>query len=242
MTDLLSRVLFRDHLVIILNKPAGLAVHSGPRGKASLEDDFDQLRFGLPRLPALAHRLDADTSGCLVLGRHPKALRKLGRIFSEGLARKTYLAITTSPPPATKGIIDHPLLKISSKAGGWKMIVSPKGKSAITDYRVLDSWDGHHLLELHPRTGRTHQIRVHLAEIGCPILGEPKYDPALKASAPAHKDRDSAQPSNDQKLYLHARRIELPLYADRPLIDIRAPLPDHFKMLINQYDQSHLSF
>ena len=210
--DLLSRVLYRDGLVIVLDKPAGLPVHQGPSGGPSLEDHFDQLRFGLPRLPALAHRLDADTSGCLVLGRHPKALRRLGRLFREGHVEKTYLALTTAVPERPMGRIAAPLLKQSSSRRGWRMIVDPAGKAAITDYKVLSAHDGLACVALRPRTGRTHQIRVHLAHIGCPILGDAKYG-----------DPDAAS-----RLHLHAARIGLPLYPSRAPVNVAAPLPPHF--------------
>ncbi len=212
--DLLSRVLFRDGLIIVLDKPAGLPVHQGPSGGPSLEDHFAQLRFGLPRLPALAHRLDADTSGCLVLGRHPKALRRLGRLFREGRVEKTYLALTAGVPERPRGRIDVPLLKQSNPRKGWRMIVDPAGKPAITDYRLLSARDGLAFLALTPKTGRTHQIRVHLAHIGCPILGDAKYgDPdALRGS----------------RLHLHAARLRLPLYPRRAPVDVAAPLPPHF--------------
>lgn len=211
--DLLPRVLYRDGLVVIVDKPAGIPVHRGPSGKPSLEDSFDQLRFGLPRLPSLAHRLDADTSGCLVLGRHPKALRKLGRIFSEGLAEKTYLAVIEGRPPADGGRIDLPLLKVSSREGGWHIIVDEGGKTSVTDYRLLGGDDAVSLLELNPRTGRTHQIRVHLAALGCPILGESRYA--------------TVRGGNPHPLHLHAARIRLPLYPSRDDIDVSAPLSDH---------------
>ncbi|GER08170.1 RNA pseudouridine synthase [Iodidimonas muriae] len=219
MLDLAPLVLFHDQLIIVLNKPAGIPVHVGPSGKDCLEDYFDQIRFGLPRLPALAHRLDADTSGCLVLGRHPKALRRLGRIFSQGQAQKTYLAITKNRPEQTEGRIDLPLLKVSSKAKGWRMQVDEAGKPSITEYRVLGGQDGRYLLEMSPLTGRTHQIRVHLAALGCPILGEPKY---------ADRDQDESH------LHLHSRRIRLPLYANKGEIDVIAPLPKHFEKALNR--------
>jgi 23S rRNA-/tRNA-specific pseudouridylate synthase len=121
-------VLFRDGLMLIVNKPPGVPVHAGPSGGPSLEDTFDALRFGLPRPPALAHRLDQDTSGCLVLGRHPKALRRLGTLFSEGRVGKTYWAVTRGRPASDRGRIDFPLLKTSSAKKGWRMVVDESGK------------------------------------------------------------------------------------------------------------------
>src|SRR5215475_4444090 len=96
--EIQARVLHRDGLILVIDKPAGLAVHAGPSRAPNLEECFDALRYGLPRPPALAHRLDADTSGVLVLGRHPKALRKLGRLFSEGRAAKVYWAAVEGVP------------------------------------------------------------------------------------------------------------------------------------------------
>lgn len=208
--DLESRVLYRDGLILVIDKPAGIAVHSGPSGKPALEDSFDRLRFGLPRLPALAHRLDAGTSGCLVLGRHPKALRRLGRIFSQGLAEKTYLALTCGVPEAPSGRIDAPLSKVSTRAAGWRIVVDPEGKLAATRWRVLAAGAGCALLEATPETGRTHQIRVHLAHLGWPILGDRSYGGGEEAP-----------------MCLHAARIRLPLYPDKPPVDISAPLPPH---------------
>lgn len=206
-------MLYRDGLVLILDKPAGLPVHAGPGGGPHLEQCFDQLRFGLPNPPALAHRLDRDTSGCLVLGRHAKALRLLGRIFAEGRAHKTYWAVVRGAPPASSGLVTLPLRKLTLKAG-WRMVVHGEGQHAETEYRVMGAAPGISWLELHPRTGRTHQIRVHLAELGCPIVGDPLYgvDPGRAPSGPLH---------------LHARSIELPVKPDRPPIQATSPVPPH---------------
>lgn len=212
--DLLPRVLFRDSRIIILDKPAGIAVHKGPANKPSLEDYFGQLRFGLPRLPALAHRLDADTSGCLVLGRHPKALRRLGRLFSQGQVSKTYLAITKVRPSPQTGRISLPLLKTSTREDGWRMVVDPAGKPSVTDYKLLASREEFHLVKLTPLTGRTHQLRVHLSEMCWPIFGEPRY---AKLGNPA------------LPLCLHSWKISIPLYADSEQVTACAPLPPHFE-------------
>ena len=115
-----ARLLYRDGLMLVLDKPAGVAVHRGPKGGASLEDDFDALRFGLPRKPALAHRLDRETAGCLVLGRHHKALEKLGLLFKQGKIAKTYWAIVAGAPEAESGA-DRPAARPArrrSAAGG----------------------------------------------------------------------------------------------------------------------------
>jgi tRNA pseudouridine32 synthase/23S rRNA pseudouridine746 synthase/23S rRNA pseudouridine1911/1915/1917 synthase len=197
--------------MLIVDKPAGVAVHAGPGGGASLEDGFDALRFGLPRPPALAHRLDRDTSGCLVLGRHRKALAKLGRLFASGAVEKLYWAVVDGAPPADAGCVALALRKVTSKAG-WRMVADPNGLAAVTDYRVLGRTRGSTWLELRPRTGRTHQIRVHCSALGCPVAGDPVYGDA-----------------RGRPLHLHARAVTVPLYANRPPITATAPVPAHLR-------------
>jgi RNA pseudouridylate synthase len=130
------RVLYRDALMIVIDKPAGMAVHRGPKGGASLEDFFEHLRFGLPRAPALAHRLDRDTSGCLVLGRHRKALAHLGALFKHGRVAKTYWAIVEGGPDAPEGEIELALGRLDATRGWW-MQPDPKGLPAKTRWKVL---------------------------------------------------------------------------------------------------------
>lgn len=209
--DMDARLLYRDGLILIIDKPAGLPVHKGPGGGPTLEDSLDALRFGLPKPPHLAHRLDRDTSGCLVLGRHAKALRRLGRIFSQGRAGKTYWAVVEGVPAQPQGRIDLGLKKRSTAARGWWMETAADGQQAVTDYRLMGAGDGFAWLELAPRTGRTHQIRVHLAAIGHPILGDPVYG------------------KGEGAMQLHARAISLPLYENKPPVTAAAPPPAHMR-------------
>lgn len=202
-------VLYRDGLMLVIDKPAGIPVHAGPGGGVTVEDWARHLSFGLPRPPALAHRLDRDTSGCLILGRHPKALRKLGRLFQDGRVGKTYRAIVAGTPPAPGGRIDSPLAKIDRKGGGWTMAVRKDGQTSVTDYRVIAGAHGLTFLELAPVTGRTHQLRVHLAHLGCPIVGDTLYG--------------AGEPGG---LMLHAARLSIPLYPSRAPITVEAPMPD----------------
>jgi RluA family pseudouridine synthase len=212
--QLLARLLYRDALMLIIDKPAGLAVHPGPKGGPNLEDLLDGLRFGLPRRPELAHRLDRDTSGCLVLGRHHRALRRLGRLFAAGRVDKTYWAVVEGAPPEAHGRIDLPLGR-RNRERGWWMKVDPAGQPSTTDYRVLGRAGHFTWLELHPLTGRTHQLRVHLAALGCPVRGDPIYGHAQPAVA------------ERPRLHLHACAIAVPLYANRPPIVAAAPPPAH---------------
>jgi tRNA pseudouridine32 synthase/23S rRNA pseudouridine746 synthase/23S rRNA pseudouridine1911/1915/1917 synthase len=207
---LAARVLYRDGLILVIDKPAGIAVHPGPGGGPDLESGFGALRFGLPYPPALAHRLDRDTSGCLVLGRHPKALRRLGALFAGGRVEKIYWAVVHGAPADAEGRIETGLKKLI-RATGWRMVADPEGQRAVTEYRVLGAAGGRAWLELRPRTGRTHQIRVHCAALGCPVVG----------------DRVYGRPESAGPLLLHARAIALPLYPARPPIEVTAPVPPH---------------
>jgi tRNA pseudouridine32 synthase/23S rRNA pseudouridine746 synthase len=198
--------------MLVLNKPAGIAVHPGPKGGDSLEAHFDSLRFGLPRVPALAHRLDRETSGCLVLGRHRKALQKLGSLFKAGRIDKTYWAVVEGVPDAEAGTIDLALGRRDATRGWW-MQVDPAGQDAVTEWRVLGRRDGRSWLELKPRTGRTHQIRVHCAALGWPLVGDGIYG-----------DRAAAEGTI---LNLLARRVAVPLYPSRAPVEVEAPVPDH---------------
>ena len=134
--EMLSRVLYRDGLMLVIDKPAGQAVHPGPKGGPSLLDYFDALRFGLPRAPGLAHRLDRDTSGCLVLGRHRKALAHLGALFRHGRVRKAYWAVVEGGPEADEGRIDLRLGRLDVTRGWW-MKPDPKGLPSVTTWKVL---------------------------------------------------------------------------------------------------------
>jgi tRNA pseudouridine32 synthase/23S rRNA pseudouridine746 synthase len=219
-SELEARLLYRDGLMLILDKPAGLAVHAGPRGGANLRDYLDGLRFGLPQAPELAHRLDRDTSGCLVLGRHRKALAKLGRLFAEAQVRKTYWAVVVGAPPLSEGLIDLKLLKENRKSG-WKMKVDANGQIAQTAYRIVGQGDGLCWLSLEPKTGRTHQLRVHLAAIGCPILGDPVYG-------------GTVTDAQNQPMHLHAREIRVPLYPRRTPIKAVAQVPTHMQVAMRR--------
>jgi RluA family pseudouridine synthase len=211
--EIVSRLLYRDQDVLVIDKPAGLAVHAGPGTPDHLELYLDPLRFGWAEPPRLAHRLDRDTAGCLILGRHDKALKRLGRMFETHRIDKVYWSVCHGAPPEPAGRIDAPLLKRSTESRGWRVAVDPAGKQAITDWRVLGTGEGLSWVEWRPRTGRTHQIRAHAAHLGCPLLGDVAYGP---------------EPLTEEVLHLQSHAVTIPpLAPSKPPIHAEAPPPPH---------------
>jgi len=209
--EMLARLLYRDGLMLVIDKPAGLPVHRGPKGGNALEDYFDALRFGLPRPPALAHRLDRDTTGCLVLGRHRKALAMLGKLFKQGKVGKCYWAIVEGSPEEDQGRIDIPLAK-RDDARGWWMKADSHGLPSVSIWTVMGRGPGLTWLALEPVTGRTHQLRVHCAEMGWPIIGDTIYGKAPRTGGPA--------------LHLHSREVTVPISKNKPPVKVTAPVPE----------------
>ncbi|OQW57714.1 MAG: RNA pseudouridine synthase [Proteobacteria bacterium SG_bin9] len=217
--DILSRLLHRDGLMLIVDKPAGVPVHRGPRNSfdksgRAFEDEFDALRFGLPRPPVLAHRLDRDTSGCLVLGRHRKATASLGLLFKHGKIGKTYWAVVEGGPDADEGTIDIPLGKLNEERGWWQK-PDPNGLPSTSTWKVMGRKDGLTWLALEPITGRTHQLRVHCSAMGFPIVGDTIYGTAPRTGGPM--------------LHLHSREIIVPISKNKPPVHATAPAPEHMR-------------
>src|SRR5437773_1599203 len=269
--ELQARVLHRDGLMLVIDKPAGLPVHRGPKGGANLESSFDALRYGLPRPPVLAHRLDKDTSGCLVLGRHRKATASLGLLFKHGKISKAYWAVVEGGPGEDEGTIDMPLGRLNAERGWWQK-PDPDGQSAVTRWKVLgrflvtsplvgeveraafgrgvshsgsprvdppsrpsptrgegagiacgndtasiDAAKTHVVkftwLALEPVTGRTHQLRVHCATIGWPIVGDNIYGNGPRFGEP--------------RLHLHSRELMIPISRNKDPVRVVAPAPAH---------------
>jgi tRNA pseudouridine32 synthase / 23S rRNA pseudouridine746 synthase len=203
-------ILFIDAEAIILDKPPGLPVDPPRDGSLSVMNHLDSLRFGFERLPAIVHRLDRDTSGCLLLARNPRTQKKFGAAFEAGTVEKSYLAILAGVPKEPSGTIDLPLNKVSSRESGWRMIVEKSGQRAVTHWEVMTFGDGQALVRFKPETGRTHQLRVHAASgIGIPIVGDPVYG----ASGP--------------HMLLHAHTISMPREGKAPAA-ATSPLPPHF--------------
>lgn len=212
-------VLYKDENVIVLNKPYGLAVQGGTNINKSVDDMLDGLMFGKEERPKLTHRLDRDTSGVLVIARSAKAAAGLMKAFSGKTLQKTYWALVNGSPLPPVGTIDLPLLKATwGDSLQEKIGVDESGKYAVTEYRVLDSLVRKFaLMELKPLTGRTHQLRVHMEAIGCPIVGDHKYSGSTTAAK---------ELGVENILHLHARRIVIPNFMGKT-IDVSAPLPSH---------------
>jgi tRNA pseudouridine32 synthase/23S rRNA pseudouridine746 synthase len=205
-----SRVLFIDGEAIVIDKPAGLAVHPGARTPESLEDYLHHLRFGFKRKPLPVHRLDRDTSGCLLLARNPKAHKAFQRAFEEKRVAKTYVAVLDGVPEAEQGSVAMALGKTSTAEEGWRMVPDEAGRPSVTHWRVAAVRDGRAILVFTPETGRTHQIRVHAASgIGIPIVGDPVYG------------------AGKGPMLLHALSLRVDRGA-KPPVDASAPLPPTF--------------
>jgi tRNA pseudouridine32 synthase/23S rRNA pseudouridine746 synthase len=205
-----QRVLFLDGEALVIDKPAGLAVHPGTRTRESLEDYLGALRFGFRRVPLPVHRLDRDTSGCLLLARNPKAHKRFQRAFEGRQVTKTYVAVLEGVPDAEAGTVDLALDKVSTAETGWRMVPAAAGRPAVTHWRILGAREGRAAVLFTPETGRTHQLRVHAsAGIGIPIAGDPVYG---RGRGP---------------MLLHALSLRLER-ADKPPVEATAPLPPAF--------------
>jgi 23S rRNA pseudouridine955/2504/2580 synthase len=213
-----SLVIHQDAAALVVNKPPGLATQGGTKTERHLDGLLDALAFDAEARPKLVHRLDKDTSGALLLARSARAAAFFAKAFAGRSAKKVYWALVVGVPEVEDGVIDLPLAK-QPGTGGEKMHVdATEGQPAKTRYRLIEragnrtAW-----LELQPHTGRTHQLRVHLAAIGHPIVGDGKYggqDAFLTGTI-------------SRKMHLHARRLRID-HPDGGAIDVRADLPSHF--------------
>ena len=205
-----DRILYIDAGALVIDKPAGLPVDQPRRGGESVVSRLNELRAGFKRLPTPMHRLDQDTSGCLLLARSPKARSELQQAFEARQVEKYYLAVIGAEIGESEGAIDLPLTKRSTAEAGWRMVGDPKGQTAVTNWRRIAVHDGRTLVEFRPVTGRTHQIRAHAREaFGSGIVG----------------DRVYGMPGGP--MLLHASRLVIPR-TKGSAIDVTAPLPDHF--------------
>lgn len=213
-------VLYRDADVLAINKPAGLATQGGTGTKTHVDGALDGLKFDAPDKPRLVHRLDKDTSGVLLLGRSQAAARRLADAFRHKSTMKVYWALVVGEPKLAAGTIDGAIAKLPGRAGE-KMALDPElGKRAVTRFAIVERLGGKVTwVALFPVTGRTHQLRVHMAELGTPILGDGKY-----GGPEAFLQGEGVS----RKLHLHARAIRVPGAGGRKL-EIVAPLDDHMR-------------
>lgn len=217
-------VLHRDGLVLVLDKPAGLPVHSVAGGKnLHLGQLLFAWQYGLKQPPLLAHRLDRDTSGCLILARHRKAMIRMTELFATRQVEKTYWAVLEGIPDASNGTIDAPLVDMKRPGGVTVRLAKPDdgdaAQEAVTDWRVLATANRRTWVEFHPRTGRSHQLRVHAASIlGCPIVGDRLYGRPEVGG-----------------LCLHARTVAFAPRANKPPLSITAPVPEALAVLLASF-------
>jgi tRNA pseudouridine32 synthase/23S rRNA pseudouridine746 synthase len=205
-----DRILYIDAEAIVLDKPAGLPVDAPRRGGDSIAARVHELKCGFKRPPVAMHRLDTDTSGCLLFPRSPKARARFQKAFEARQVEKYYMAVVGSEIAESEGVIDVPLAKKSSAEAGWRMVADEHGTKAVTRWRRLLVRHGSTMVEFRPVTGRTHQIRAHAREaFGRGIVG----------------DRVYGIPGGP--MLLHASRIVVPREG-KPPIDVTAPLSDYF--------------
>jgi tRNA pseudouridine32 synthase / 23S rRNA pseudouridine746 synthase len=208
-------ILFEDGEALVIDKPAGMPLDRPRAGGASLDDRIDEFKLGFLRAPVPVHRLDTDTSGCLLLARNPKALRRFSAAFEARTVEKVYLGVVAGLLADDAGIIALALSKISSAEKGWRMIAAKAGKPSVTHWRKLAVQGGLTLVEFRPETGRTHQIRIHAEHgLGAPLLGDPIYGTGKGAA----------------RTMLHAAALTVPREGKGPIV-AAAPLPADFAAL-----------
>ncbi len=222
-----GRVLYKDRHFIALDKPSGLAVQGGSGVRLHLDSMLDALRFGSDERPRLVHRLDRDTTGVLLLARSRQAAQHCAKIFRDGLAQKIYWALVRGTPNPRAGRIRSNLSKISTR-GRRRIVSSPTGRDAKTLYKTRGSSEGITWLELQPATGRTHQLRVHCAMIGCPICGDTKYgsDSGVKAGPLQLYARELAIPNLDGLTLRIQAHIPQPMRNEFERLSFRVPEDD----------------
>ncbi len=229
--DIPLAVVYEDDAMLVVDKPAGLVVHpaaghpDGTLVNALLARCPGVLSVGGERRPGIVHRLDRDTTGLLAVAKTDAALAALQAAFKSGAVRKTYLAIASGVPEPPRGTLDGAIGR--NPADRKKMAVVPRGgRAARTDYEVAEDFGRAALLRLRLHTGRTHQIRVHLASIGCPVAGDPVYGSAARDRAALPVARRPA------RQMLHAWRLELPHPATGETLSFEAPPPADFLDLL----------
>lgn len=243
---LIQSIVYKNENVLILNKPAGLAVQGGNKVSMSIDDVTNMLKFEMMQKPKLVHRIDRDTSGILVMARNDSAAKELCKMFKEHNAiTKQYWALCYGVPFKLSGTISIPLKKMNFDQKE-KMSYSADGDTAITHYKVLQHNHTMSLIQFTIVTGRTHQIRAHCAISGIPIIGDRKYNyeyfKLIRSSLPKNFILNSKPVQNIQSecLCLHAEKIEFKLFDNE--ISATAPLPERFKAILEIFQKSFITF
>lgn len=217
--ELQTRILYEDDDLLVLNKPFGLAVQGGTGTTKHLDRMIQVFSKGEPL--RIVHRLDKETSGIIIFAKKYASAKEITSSFKEGKVEKEYLAVVVGKVTSTAGLLEASISKRPGK-GGERMEINPEGLSSVTRYKVLEEKEGLTLLRLKPRTGRTHQLRVHCADLlKTPILGDGKYG------------GKAAHPRGREKLHLHAVSLELNLKGKK--LHFKAPLPDHIKKTLKDF-------
>lgn len=229
LTDQLQRnILFEDELLLIVNKPSGFAVHGGSGIDSGIIEAFRK-RNPEQRFLELVHRLDRDTSGCLLIAKKRSALRALHEQFRDDSVTKTYLALLSGQWSRKKIIVNQPLQKNVSKGGERMVVISKAGKESETLFRRLKCYPEATLVEASPKTGRTHQIRVHAAYLRHPIIGDDRY--GIDDVNKGFKNRGY------KRLFLHAESLQFRHPVSGDPIKVSAPLPQQFLDFINNENE-----
>lgn len=225
--DIPLDIIFENDDLIVINKPAGMVVHpaaghaSGTLVNAVLGYDPDLEGIGGEERPGLVHRLDKETSGLIVLAKNERAHRWLQDQFRLRHVVKTYLALVDGRPPTPSGRVEAPIGRDPSHRKKMAVRPSGKGREAVSEYKTLETFRAHSLLEFHPLTGRTHQIRLHCAFLGCPIVGDKIY---------GHKN-----PSVEIKRhFLHAHRLKIALPGEKHARTFEAALPEELRVVLEE--------
>ena len=221
-------ICYEDDSLLILNKPSGVAVHGG---SGLAHGAIEVLRASRPEAPylELAHRLDRETSGCLMVAKKRSVLRQLQELQREGKIEKRYLALLAGRSRRGRWHTDVPLKKNTLKSGERIVRVDPEGKRAVTHFQVMKRYTDVLLVEALLETGRTHQIRVHAASNGTPILGDPKYGD--------EQANRSFQRLGLKRLFLHAVSLKFNWRVDGTRFQIEAPLPTKLQSLLESLDE-----
>jgi 23S rRNA pseudouridine1911/1915/1917 synthase len=218
-------IVYEDENVLIVNKPAGMTVHpgaghrSGTLVNAALAHDPSMHGIGGEQRPGVVHRLDKDTSGLIVLAKSDSALHWLQRQFQDREVKKTYLALVDGKPPSSAGRVEASIARDPSHRKRMAIVTDGRGRSAVSEYLTRERFQHHTLLEVHPVTGRTHQVRLHCAFLGCPVAGDSVYG-RKRATIPLNRH------------FLHAWKLDLTLPSESRTREFKAELPPELEAVL----------